>query len=220
MRSTERKNKKILAVIIFALIIAFLVSAGTIAWLTRTSTITNTFTVGSFETPTTSPTEPETTISIDGNIYEPSWDEGEEHKLLPSTEFDKDPYVGIGKGSEDAVVYVFVKNNFTNKVYFSINEGWEAVEAKAGSVADTYTSGLFKYTAGLSGATEADVWTSKPLFDKVSTADDSTVEDFTPVSGENEIVVSSFLHQVNDSEGTPIDADTIETAAKAVFEIQ
>lgn len=220
MRNTERKNKKIIAVIIFALLIAFLVSAGTIAWLTRKSSVTNTFTVGSFEVPTTSPTgDP---ISLDGNIYEPSWNLEEEHKLIPSATFDKDPYIGIGEGSEDAVVYVYIKNNMSNKVYFTINEGWEAVENEttAGSQEGTYTSGLFKYTAGLSGATDADVWTTNPIFSQVVTADDATVEDFTPADGDSEITVSCFLHQAKDSEGVAISEDTIKEAAKTAFEIQ
>ena len=154
-KRAKQGNKKTLSAIVLLLILAILVSAGTIAWLTKTSSVSNIFTVGSFENPSTSPTNPETPIDIDGNIYEPSWNDEEEHTLIPDATFAKDPYVGIGAGSEDASVYVYVENSFSNKVYFTINEGWEAVEATEGFKSGTYTSGLFKYTEGLKNAVDA-----------------------------------------------------------------
>ena len=219
-RRTQRKesNKKIMAVIVFALIVAFLVAAGTIAWLTRTSSVSNTFTVGSFESPVTDPKDSTKSINIDGNIYEPSWDASATHKLIPSATFVKDPYIGIGAGSEDAVVYAYVENNFSNKVYFTINEGWEAVQATAGSQNGTYTSGLFKYTAGLTAKTDGDSWTTTPLFSSVATDEAATLTDFTPATGKDyEIKVSSFLHQAKDNDGAPISDATILAAAKSAF---
>lgn len=220
MRSTKRKNKKILAVIIFSLLLVFLVTAGTIAWLTRTSSLVNTFTIGAIEIPTTAPDD--SPIEIDGNLYEPSWDSETTHKLIPSATFDKDPYVGIGAGSEDVAVYVYVENNFSNKVYFDINTGWEAVEATVGyndpseAANDArYTSGLFKYTAGLSGATTSDVWTEAPLFSSVVVDETAELSDFTVAEGKNsEIKISCFLHQANDNDGQAIPEDSIEAAAK------
>ena len=216
----ERKNKRILVILTCLLLIAVLVTTGTIAWLTKTSSVSNIFTVGSFESPSTSPTNPETPIELDGNIYEPSWNPEEEHKLIPAATFEKDPYVGIGAGSEDASVYVYVENSFSNKVYFTINEGWEAVEATEGFKSGTYTSGLFKYTEGLKNAVDADVWTSQPLFSSVVTDETATIEDFTIKGSENlEIKVSSFLHQTKDSDGAPIPEETIKQAAKDAFGI-
>lgn len=216
----ERKNKRILVILTCLLLIAVLVSTGTIAWLTKTSSVSNIFTVGSFESPSTSPTNPEIPIELDGNIYEPSWNPEEEHKLIPAATFEKDPYVGIGAGSEDAAVYVFVENSFTNKVYFTINEGWEAVSATNGFKEDTYTSGLFKYTAGLTASSDTDSWTETPLFSSVSTDETATIDDFTVEGSEQlEIKVSCFLHQKKDSEGSEIPALTIENAAKEAFDI-
>lgn len=223
MRRKKRENKKRLyMVLILLLLLVLLTATGTISWLTKVSSITNTFTVGSFEKPKTSPTDPSQTITIDGNIYEPSWDANAEHRLIPAATFVKDPYVGIGAGSEDAVVYVYVENSFTNKVYFSINAGWEAVSGSttAGYKAGTYTSGLFKYTAGLTAEDNADVWTATPLFSEISTDDSSEISDFTETAdGKTEIKVSSFLHQAEDSNGTAISTDTIEAAVKSTFGI-
>lgn len=217
----KKTNKKSIAVVIFALLLVFLVAtAGTIAWLTSTSSISNTFSVGSIEKPTTSPVDA-SSISIDGNIYEPSWDNSVTHTLVPSAEFVKDPYVGIGKGSEDVAVYVYVENNFSNKVYFTINEGWEAVTATEGFGSGTYTSGLFKYTNGLSGATSSDVWTTNPLFGSVKVDDAAVRDDFIVEDGkESEIKVSCFLHQSKDSSGNDISVSEIEATVKNAFNIQ
>lgn len=227
MRRNTRKNKNILAAIVFMLIIAFLVVGTTIAWLTKTSSITNTFTVGSFNIPTTfpdDPTDPESAthaISITGNLNEPSWNPDIEHKLMPAVSFAKDPYVGIGKGSEDAVVYVKVTNNLSNKVYFTINDGWEAVSGHTTAgytspeVTETrYTSGIFKYTAGLTASDTKDIWTENPLFSNVKVDEDANVDDFNVQGNEDPaIVVECFLHQAKNSQGDAISSTEIENAA-------
>lgn len=221
MRKNEKKkDKKIYVILLLILIILLLTVVGTIAWLTKVSSVSNTFTIGSFEKPSTSPLDPTIKIDIDGNIYEPSWNKDETHKLIPSVTFAKDPYVGLGKGSEDAEVYVYVENDFSNKVYFTINDGWEAVEATAGYKAGTYTSGLFKYTTTLNASKTDDIWTATPLFSSVATDETSTIEDFTVDSSKkSEIKVSSFLHQAKDNKGTAIPAETILQAAKEAFNI-
>ena len=221
MKNNQKLNKKSIILVVLAILLGTVLVGRTIAWLTRTSTLTNTFTVGDIKVPTTAPNEPTNTISLDGNLYEPSWDASAEHKLVPGQTFAKDPYVGIGAGSEDAVVYVYVENNFSNKVYFTINNGWEAVEATSGYAPNTYTSGLFKYTAGLSGATSGDVWTTNPLFNNVVVDDTAGITDLTVESTANtEIVVSSFIHQANGGDGQAIDEASILESAKDAFNIE
>ncbi len=227
MRRNTRKNKNILAAIVFMLIIAFLVVGTTIAWLTKTSSITNTFTVGSFNIPTTFPDDPtnpqsEThAINIQENIHEPSWNRQIEHKLMPAVSFAKDPYVGIGKGSEDAVVYVNVTNNLSsNKVYFTINDGWEPVanQTTAGAANGTYKSGIFKYTAGLAASADTDAWTTNPLFSSVVVDESANINDFNVQgTGSPQIVVTCFLHQAKDNNGDAISSTEIENAAITEF---
>ena len=52
---------------------------------------------------------------------------------------------------------MYVKNSMTNDgkdIYFTINAGWEAVEATSAGVGNNgYTGGLFQYTAGLDAQT-------------------------------------------------------------------
>ncbi|MBQ6323621.1 MAG: hypothetical protein IJI22_02180 [Bacilli bacterium] len=227
------KNKKKVIALVLAVALVVAAVGTTLAWLTAKNEIKNTFTVGTFTEPTTDPEDATESLfnendelksgTLDGNLYEKSWDSSADHQLIPGVEFVKDPYIGIGPGSEDGVVYLYVENNLSNKVYFTINTGWEAVanETTAGSVAGTYTSGLFKYTAGLTGSASADSWTSDPLFSKVVVSADANTADFTPATpGEDPtITVKSFIHQAKDAGGNPIDSATILTAAKEAFEL-
>lgn len=222
----EEKNnsgkiqKKNIVIIILAILLIGSMVMGTIAYLNKIDSISNIFTVGSIEVPTTDPSgNPK---DLTGNLYEPSWSENEVHKLVPGKVFAKDPYVGIGKGSEDSVVYVYVENDFSNKVYFTLSEGWEAVEGetKAGYVENTYTSGLFKYTAGLNGATTSDKWTTSPVFNQIKVSEDSNLEDFTISENKEGIIkVSSFIHQEKNDENELIDEATILNTVKEAFKI-
>jgi len=214
-------DKKSILIAILAIILIGVMIGGTVAWLTASAKLVNTFTVGTFVKPTTKPGEPTTTITA-AYIYEPSWDEEETHKLIPGAKFDKDPYVGIGAGSEDAIVYVSVENNFKDNVYFTLNANWEAVEATeidgvTPSFEDgkTYTSGIFKYTAGLNNAAEADVWTTTPVFSQLQVADDATASDLEVAEGKttSTITVKSFIHQT----GSGLDDNELLTAAKQAF---
>lgn len=219
------KNKKIILAVLAVVIVGFSIS-GTIAWLTRVSEITNTFTVGTFSVPTTDPITQEE-IEIDGNLYEPSWDSKADHKLLPGALFEKDPYVGMGPGSEDAVVYVKVENNISEKVYFELNENWTAVDeysekyevAQLSEENNKYVYGLFKYTGnnGILSASDADSWTN-PLFDEIIVADDANIDDFSVNEGEGRIIVKSFLHQAKDSKGSSIpEEDILETVTNEFY---
>lgn len=212
-----KTNKK--KMLILVLLLALLIGVGsTVAWLTSVDTIVNEFTVGEFNSPTTDPENPSTTITIDGNLYEKGWNPNETHKLLPGVSFAKQPYVGVGEGSEEAVVYIYVDNDFSNKVYFTVNSGWTPVSGHttAGSLANSYTSGLFKYNSNLDSSS-ADDWTT-PLFDEVIVADDATTEDLTPSGSTYNITVKSFIHQAKDASGTAISSATIESAAIAALE--
>lgn len=236
IQTTKKSRKKVVFLSILALVLATCVVLGTMAWLTAQDSITNTFTVGNFEKPDTgnpetpdpdpdSGEEPEDpNISVDGYIIEPTWDKADEHKLLPGATFYKDPYVGIGQGSENAAVYVFIDNPFPNQsVYFKLNDAWEAVDGQttAGPQEGTYTGGLFHYTADdgdgiLRASADKDSWTSRPVFTKVFVNDKATTEDLNNVQTK-EITVSCFIHQVTDGDGTQIPEETIETAAIAAL---
>ena len=203
----KKKNKKYVVIPLLLLLLLVTVG-GTVAWLTATNTKTNTFTVGQFNEPENMPNSQDP--NTDGFLVEPSWDTSVSHKLLPGVTFAKDPMVGLGEGSEPAVVYIQVDNDLTNKVYFTLNNGWAPVSGctTAGSANGTYTSGLFKYSQVLTPAASGDTYTTA-LFSNVVVVSDAQESDITVQSGDPEITVKSFIHQAYDASGQAIDDTTV-----------
>lgn len=98
----KTKSKALLLTLCAVLLVAASV-LGTMAYLTSTDTVTNTFTIGKVEitldeTDVTNPTGPRVTA----NSY----------KLMPGTTYTKDPTVTVKAGSEDS--YVRMKVTFNN----------------------------------------------------------------------------------------------------------
>lgn len=181
----ENKKKKRYGIVAALLLLVLAAGVGTYAWLTATQSLENVFTVGSFG-PTDKkpdPTDPEKPGTDENNgayLFETKWVENS--KIVPGATADKNPNVGIKKGSDDAYVFIYVKNAMvkegtaaTDTPYFTLNNNWKPVDGKVSASADgKYLSGLFMYakdaTAGpaVLGAKDAatDVYTGE-LFGKV-----------------------------------------------------
>lgn len=181
----ENKKKKHYGIVAALLLLVLAAGVGTYAWLTVTQSLDNVFTVGSFG-PTDKkpdPTDPEKPGSDENNgayLFETKWVENS--KIVPGATADKNPNVGIKKGSDNAYVFIYVKNAMvkdgtaaTDTPYFMLNNNWKPVDGKVSTSVDgKYLSGLFMYakdaTAGpaVLGAKDAatDVYTGE-LFSKV-----------------------------------------------------
>lgn len=186
MEETRNKRKIVLTVVlVLALIVAAI--AGTYAWLTAQDRAQNTFTVGEFNEPSvkpdpSNPDEPGSDPSEDGFLTETKW--VDLSKVYQGAEIAKNPNVGIGEGSDDAYVFVYVDNNTqtsdsdiaTNAPYFFLNEGWKAVDADSITVGENqqtaYTGGLFVYEGGEPNS---------HIFKASENADDYTGEVFSKV---------------------------------------
>lgn len=182
----ENKKKKRYGIIAALLLLVLAAGVGTYAWLTATQTLNNVFTVGSINTPEKKPdpNQPDKPgqENNDGKAYlfETKWKDSS--KIVPGSSTDKNPNVGIAKGSDDAYVFIYVKNamvkdgtDLANTPYFSLNANWKAVDDQVATSADgKYLSGLFMYAKGATsgpavlGAENAaeDVYTGE-LFSKV-----------------------------------------------------
>lgn len=181
----ENKKKKRYGIVAALLLLVLAAGVGTYAWLTATQSLENVFTVGSFG-PTDKkpdPTDPEKPGSDENNgayLFETEWVENS--KIVPGATADKNPNVGIKKGSDNAYVFIYVKNAMVkdgtaavDTPYFTLNNNWKPVDGKVSTSANgKYLSGLFMYakdaTAGpaVLGAKDADtdVYTGE-LFSKV-----------------------------------------------------
>ena len=129
----ENKKKKRYGIIAALLLLVLAAGVGTYAWLTAQSSLTNNFTTAGINKPTTEPDNPNKPLpddntKVNGNLTETKWVAGS--KLAPGVTVSKNPNVGIGKGSENAYVYAFVKNETasdtavdSHKTYFTIKQG-------------------------------------------------------------------------------------------------
>ena len=224
----ENKKKKRYGIIAALLLLVLAAGVGTYAWLTATQKLNNVFTVGSINTPEKKPdpNQPDKPgqENNDGKAYlfETKWDESREHKMIPGSAMDKNPNVGIKKGSDDAFVFIYVKNAvvkddtaLANTPYFMLNENWKPVAdmTTTNGTENQYVSGLFMYAKGATngpvalGAKSAsqDVYTGE-LFSRVMIPGAMTSENV--VSGENvkpEIVVSAYIFGA-DQKGNETDA--------------
>lgn len=216
----ENKKKKRYGIVAALLLLVLAAGVGTYAWLTATQSLDNVFTVGSFG-PTDKkpdPTDPEKPGSDENNgayLFETKWVKNS--KIVPGAAADKNPNVGIKKGSDNAYVFIYVKNAMvkdgtaaTDTPYFTLNNNWKPVEGKVSTSADgKCLSGLFMYakdaTAGpaVLGAKDAatDVYTGE-LFSKVvfpGTLDGSMV------ANKPKMTVSAYIFGA-DQKGAEADA--------------
>lgn len=161
----ENKKKKRYGIVAALLLLVLAAGVGTWAWLQATDQVTNEFTVGSIgkpevkpdpnqpDKPGTDPTDP----SVDGYLFETKL--VKDSKMIPNTDINKNPNVGIGKDSDKSYVFIYVKNaivkddakNALAKTpYFTLNPNWKPVAAdqvKTNGNEGQYVSGLFMYTA-------------------------------------------------------------------------
>lgn len=160
----ENKKKKRYGIIAALLLLVLAAGVGTYAWLSATQTKVNEFTVGSIGKPEVKPdpdqpnkpgTDP-TNPSVDGYLFETKWTD--KSKMIPGTDINKNPNVGIGKDSDSSYVFIYVKNaivktdaeNALAKTpYFTLNNGWKPVaddQVTTNGNDGQYVSGLFVYT--------------------------------------------------------------------------
>lgn len=221
----ENKKKKRYGIIAALLLLVLAAGVGTYAWLTAQSSLPNNFTTAGINKPTTDPDHPSQPLpddntKVNGNLTETKWVANS--KLAPGVSVPKNPNVGIGKGSENAYVYAFVKNETASagtpnsrKTYFTINSGWKAVEATTVEGEPThYLGGLFVYVGDGTEATPLiaskteDKWTGE-LFSNVTTPKETEQKDFAK---DAKMTVNCFVYAADSTtEGSPASA---EVAAK------
>lgn len=160
-KTNNKKRYGVLAVVLVALLAA---GVGTWAWLQAQEKLDNVFTVGSIDAPDKepNPVTPEQPGDKDNNsnarLFETKWVANS--KMIPGATVDKNPNVGIKAGSDDAYVFIYVKNaivkpgtGLDKTPYFTIKNttNWKPVEGqfktnKDNNTGTEYVSGLFMYS--------------------------------------------------------------------------
>ena len=165
--------------------------AGTLAYLTSTDTVTNTFTVGNV-----SITLDEAKVDGNGEAVTPEQRvDANTYKLLPGKEYDKDPTIHVSGTSEDCYVFVKVENGLSvieggTTIAQQMNtNGWTVIDKE---------NGIYGKTAPVSAGTDVVVFEN---FTINSTADAETLEEYADA----QIKVTAYA----------IQADGFESAQKA-----
>lgn len=137
-----KKTKKALLLSLCAVMLVTASVLGTMAYLTSTDEVVNTFTVGNVAI-----TLDETDVD-NSTPGENDRDQANEYKLMPGKEYVKDPIVHVDTDSEDCYLFVKVANEIadiedTKTVLEQMGEhGWVAVDGAEGVYVYTQNDAL------------------------------------------------------------------------------
>lgn len=150
-----KKTSKALLLSLCAVLLVTASVLGTMAYLTSTDEVVNTFTVGKVAI-TLDETDVDNSTPGDNDR-----DQKNEYKLLPGNTYTKDPIVHVNANSEDCYLFVKVVNEIaeieadTNKVADQMaDKGWTPVEGAAGVYVYTQNDAL----AVVEGGTDVTVF--------------------------------------------------------------
>ncbi len=187
-----KKSTKALLLGLCAIALVAASVMGTLAYLTSTDSVTNTFTVGKVAI-----TLDEAKVDVNGTILsgdQAGRGDANSYKLVPGHEYTKDPIVHVDANSEPCYVFVKVVNGITSveattetNVYTTIAEqmtanGWSALDA-------TNNPGVYYYnknnTAIYTPATGDGADNDLEVFAKFKVADTATNDTLSTLMGES-----------------------------------
>lgn len=195
-----KKTKKALLLSLCAVMLVTASVLGTMAYLTSTDEVVNTFTVGNVAI-----TLDETDVD-NSTPGENDRDQANEYKLMPGKEYVKDPIVHVDADSEDCYLFVKVANEIadiedTKTVLEQMGEhGWVAVDGAEGVYVYTQNDAL----AVVKGDTDVTVFDT---FKVSGNVDNDTLASYTG----KEIDVTAYAIQADGFDGKT--ASEIWTAA-------
>ena len=206
----KTKNKALLLSLCAVLLVAASV-LGTIAYLSDTEAVTNTFSVGSVtitldEKDVDNDTNTADNVTVDGVIR----DKANGYKLLPGHQYTKDPIIHVASTSENCYLFVIVKNEIAaiesdaagDKTVAAqiVENGWNEVGTTADGTLYVYGA-VTDPTAVAGGANKTVFTTFKIDGDKVvNVSDGKTVPegkfDLSGYAGKT-IIVTAYAVQVD-----------------------
>ena len=196
--------KKKIAVAVSLLLVLALSVGGTIAWLTDSDSVTNTFTIG----------------DIDITLAEPNGAANNKYKITPGATVEKDPTVTVVKGSENCYVYVCVTN--TVMVNIKADTASDAVptvvatpniDSTNWTVVGTGTNKVLYRYINVVDASKADVMLPA-VFATVTYSDKITKDNISEITAEDKIIIEAFAHQ---SDSLTDGVNTADAEANAKF---
>ena len=191
-----KKSKAILMALCAVLLVAASVM-GTLAYLTSTDTVTNTFTVGNVKI-TLDELDVDRDTNTDDNVTvgDVTRDKANAYKLLPGHTFIKDPTIHVTAGSEDCFLFVKVVNEIadieaeetetTKKIATQMaDNGWDVVDA---------TNGIYVYADTQGNPVAVPAGDSVVIFENFTISGDVTNTQLAAYDGET-IVIDAYAVQ-------------------------
>lgn len=197
----KTKRKALLLALCAVLLVAASV-LGTMAYLTSTAEVKNTFTVGNVaitmdEKDVDNDTDTADNVNINGEVR----DTKNSYKLLPGHEYTKDPVIRVTAGSENCYLFVKVDNQIAG--IEKTDSTVASQMAAKGWVAVTGHDGIYVYVGTEPDATTpvaVSAGTNVPVFDKIVI--DGAVNNTTLAGYANKtITVTAYAVQKDGFEG-------------------
>lgn len=181
---TKKKILVALALVGCAILLVAGSIAGTIAYLTATDSVTNTFTVGNVtikldEAPVNANGEKTTGDRVKSNSYH----------LVPNGTYDKDPTITVAAGSDECYLYAKVVNPIagvegaTTIAGQLAANGWNVLDAE---------NGIYVYHQEVAKSNTA---TEVVLFEQVTIGENVTNEQLAALSGN--VVITAYAVQTS-----------------------
>lgn len=182
---------KTLVLTLCLVIVVMSAAAGTIAYLTATDTVTNTFTVGNIDM-----TVDETDVDKDGKPVPGATDRVEENEyhLVPGRTYVKDPTVTITKGSDECYVRMMVTINKIAELKAIFGEdflpesyvgGWDKNVWPCVSIKDNGNNTAtyeFRYFEAVDATAATEAVVLDALFDSITVPGEVTGEELQTIS--------------------------------------
>ena len=186
-----KSGKKALLLALCAVLLVAATVMGTMAYLTSTDTVTNTFTIGNVAI-----TLDEAKVDVNGTAVTPAERvKANTYKLMPGHSYTKDPTVHVTAGSEDSWIFVKVENGIANFEASTVEGGYKTIADQItdnGWTALKDVAGVYykKYTKG------ADAVDLK-VFDNFKIADDAnTMTGWSSISADTtKVTVTAYAIQ-------------------------
>ena len=194
-------NKRL--VVLVAVLVAALVGiTGTIAWLTDTGEVTNTFTVGNI-------TMTMDESDVDNSSADKDRDTANTYHLLPGQQYVKDPQIHIGANSEACYVFIKVENGLANIEAASEQDGYktiaEQIEENDWTALEGVSGVYYKTQAATTEIVDLDIFEQL----KIGNVDSDTLADYA----QSNIVVTAYAIQ----QAGFTDATSAYTAVTGVY---
>lgn len=173
-----KKTRKILLMAACAVLLVCISVGATVAYLTSTDSVTNTFTVGKVAITLDEAQVTEYGVAVEGDARV----KANTYKLIPGHEYKKDPTVHFVAGSEASWLFVKVENDIAD-----IEDVYPYADDKTGTIAQQIVANGWDLLSGYTdiyykevGANTTENNKDYPVFAGFKVKGDAAVEDFAP----------------------------------------